>query len=303
MLIAGFIAFGSAVMSLYNGLRGYQASRPRKLSRLLLLLYGIVCIAVLAVAAALIRNGPAYGQFLVACGWCVFCSVFWQFLLYNRERRNRAGGHPGQLGAILAAIAGKIAALEACNAALQEEIRESRAAAALVQYHANYDYLTGLPNRRRCYEQINDTLAGGGDNRALAVMFLDLDDFKLLNDRLGHACGDSALQQVVERIKAILCPGAMLARIGGDEFLVLLTSGSGQEVAAAAETTAAAIRQAFIYPFFLDNCEIFLSVSIGIALYPQHGLDADTLIKKADIAMYRAKNDGKNKYRFYSADR
>ncbi|QDR82254.1 GGDEF domain-containing protein [Sporomusa termitida] len=303
LLIAGFIAFGSAIMSLYNGFRGYQASRTRKLSRLLLLVYGIVCVLVLAVAAALIRNVPAYWRFLAACSWCVFCSVFWQFLLYSADRCDRARGRNTQLGVIPAEIERKLAELEACNADLQQEIRDSRAAAALVQYHANYDYLTGLPNRRRCYEQIAAALAGDRDNRTLAVLFLDLDDFKLLNDNLGHACGDSALKQVVERIKTVLGPGAMLARIGGDEFLVLLQGGSGQEVAAAAATTAASIRQVFMYPFCLDNCEFFLSVSTGIALCPQHGLDADTLIKNADIAMYMAKNNGKNKYRFYSAAR
>ncbi|HWR05628.1 diguanylate cyclase domain-containing protein [Sporomusa sp.] len=305
LLIAGFIAFGSAIMSLYNGFRGYQASRTRKVNRLLLLLYVIVCVWVLAVAVVLMDNAPACWQFLAASGLCIFCSVFWQFLIHIADRCGWTREQNMQLAATPAEIESKVrvrtAALELRNAALQQEIRESRAALAQIEYHANYDYLTGLPNRRRCYEQITQAVAG--QDRALAVMFLDLDDFKLLNDGLGHACGDLALKQVAERIKALLCPAVTLARIGGDEFLILLHGGSGQEVAAAAETIANSIRQMFIYPFCFDNCERFLSVSTGIAIYPQHGLDADTLIKNADIAMYLAKNNGKNRYRFYSADR
>ncbi len=305
LLIAGFIAVSSAIMSLYNGLCSYQTSRTRKVNQLLLLVLSVaVCAWGWSQAAVLMDNAPAGWQLLAVSALCIFGSVFWQFFIHLADRCGWLRGQTIQSAASNAEIEDireRTAVLEVCKAALQQEVKESRAALAQIEYHANYDYLTGLPNRRRCYEEINQAITGP-DHRELAVMFLDLDDFKVLNDSLGHACGDLALKQVVDRIRVLLCPAVTLARIGGDEFLILLYSDSGQQVAALAETIANSIRQLFMYPFCIDNCRSSLSVSIGIAVYPQHGLDADTLIRNADMAMYAAKNNGKNRYRFYAAD-
>ncbi len=304
LLIAGFIAVSSAIMSLYNGLCSYQASRTPRVSRLLLLLSVTVCVGGWSQAAVLMDNAPAGWKLLAASALCIFGSVLWQFFIHLADRCAWFRGQHTQSAAANAEIEEireRAAALEVCKAALQQEVVDSRAALAQIEYHANYDYLTGLPNRRRCYEEINQAITGP-DDRELAVMFLDLDDFKVLNDSLGHACGDLALKQVVDRIRVLLCPAVTLARIGGDEFLILLYSDSGQPVAVLAETIANSIRQLFIYPFCIENYKSALSVSIGIAVYPQHGLEADTLIRNADMAMYMAKNNGKNRYCFYAAD-
>lgn len=195
----------------------------------------------------------------------------------------------------------RTAELEASNVSLQKEISERKNAEAQIQYHANYDTLTGLPNRRLCYEQITQAIATAQTDTMLAVLFLDLDNFKYLNDTYGHAHGDLALQQTVKRINAIMPASDRLARIGGDEFLLLVKNSNRQDQRTVVETIVNSIRQIFFQPFIINGRESFLSVSIGIAAYPQDGTDADTLIKKADIAMYEAKNNGKNDYKFYSA--
>jgi diguanylate cyclase (GGDEF)-like protein len=175
---------------------------------------------------------------------------------------------------------------------------------------AYFDSLTGLPNRIHFKEQLNQALTvSEGSNQMLAVMFLDLDNFKRINDSYGHSVGDSLLRNVAARLRSTLryqggeLPGEMkeqtevIGRFGGDEFTMILAGvRSAQEMTG----TATRILQEFANPFDLDGQEVSVTVSIGISMYPADGKDADTLLKNADAAMFHAKDSGRSGYQFYS---
>ncbi|PQP02336.1 GGDEF domain-containing protein [Massilia phosphatilytica] len=167
-------------------------------------------------------------------------------------------------------------------------------------YLAQYDPLTSLPNRRRLAHSLEDAIdaAARADGRA-AVMFIDLDRFKNVNDMLGHGVGDQLLVQAAKRLSACARAGDVVARLGGDEFAVVLPALDDDGVAAA---VAARVIEALAQPFFLEGQQLFVSASVGIATYPENGRDADTLLKNADTAMYGAKNGGRNNYQFYLAE-
>jgi diguanylate cyclase (GGDEF)-like protein len=162
---------------------------------------------------------------------------------------------------------------------------------------ANYDALTGLPNRviarDRLHQALQQALKTQGQ---LAVMFLDLDKFKWVNDNLGHAAGDELLQQVAQRGRECLRPGDTFARLGGDEFLCVLPVLVDPEEAAA---TAQRFVDALSRPFALRDAEARIGTSVGIALYPAHGASVNQLIERADAALYAAKRAGRNVYRWY----
>lgn len=164
---------------------------------------------------------------------------------------------------------------------------------------AYYDALTGLPNRVFLTEKLRDAIEVAQSRLGrVAILFLDLDRFKDVNDTLGHARGDRLLQSASARLMEQLGNDATVARTGGDEFVVLLTDAqSADGVRAVADRIVAAMSE----PFQLDEYEQFISTSIGIAIYPEDGRDDQTLIKNADIAMYRAKERGRNGYYFYNA--
>lgn len=176
-------------------------------------------------------------------------------------------------------------------------IDRSRARARL-RAMAYYDALTGLPNRGFLSEKLRDAIEVAQSRLTrVAVLFLDLDRFKDVNDTLGHARGDRLLQMVAERFTKELGEEATIARMGGDEFVVLLTDCRDADHARdVAERVIAMVSE----PFALDEYEQFISTSIGIAIYPEDGRDDQTLIKNADIAMYRAKDRGRNGYYFYN---
>jgi diguanylate cyclase (GGDEF)-like protein len=167
-----------------------------------------------------------------------------------------------------------------------------------IRYQALHDLLTGLPNRLQFNASLEISLANAarhGEN--LAVMFLDLDRFKIINDTLGHTLGDELLQGVAQRLKDSLTSKDTLARWGGDEFTILLPQVNQQEELA---QLAQRILQALENPFYLQEHELYISASLGIALLDQHSPDAETLIQHADAALYHAKDKGKNNYQFYS---
>ncbi len=166
-------------------------------------------------------------------------------------------------------------------------------------HQAQHDALTGLPNRLRFNEHLKSALARAKRKQGmLAVMFLDLDRFKLINDTMGHNLGDQLLKDVAERIRHTLREGDTVARQGGDEFLVLLPEISDDlEAAAVAERISGIIAQ----PMLLDGNEIYISTSIGVSLYPNDGHDLETLVKQADTAMYYAKEKGRNNCQFFTA--
>ena len=165
---------------------------------------------------------------------------------------------------------------------------------------AHHDVLTDLPNRAFFIERLNHALARAcARGRSLAVLFLDLGRFKIINDTLGHDGGDRALQILADRLRSCVHDGDLVARLGGDEFTILL-----DDVASVDDIPQIARRvlDTLAQPFTLRDREFYISSSIGVSLYPGDGEDALTLLKNADTAMYRAKELGRNNYQFYSAE-
>lgn len=170
----------------------------------------------------------------------------------------------------------------------------------LVNYQAFHDLLTGLPNRALFEDRLKLAVAHARRNReCLAVMYLDVDRFKLVNDTLGHAMGDKMLQVYAERIQGCLRAEDTLARFGGDEFTLLVPQVSRKEDAGA---VAKKILEAIRAPIHIDNHELFSSASVGIAMYPHSGETTDSLVKSADIAMYNVKSNSKDGYQFFSEE-
>lgn len=166
-----------------------------------------------------------------------------------------------------------------------------------LRYMVYHDSVTGLYNRVYFQERLNDLLAHAKPyDRSFALLFIDLDHFKIINDTLGHALGDLLLQKVGHRLTSVLTGSEVFSRIGGDEFTIILPEISDLEYV---EDVAQAIILLFQEPFFLQDVEYDVTASIGIALYPDDSEDATTLIKNADAAMYKVKEEGKNNYRFY----
>ena len=163
---------------------------------------------------------------------------------------------------------------------------------------AYYDELTGLPSRRVIEHRANSLLRGDGHHGSFALAFLDIDNFKHINDYYGHLIGDALLVEVAKRLGLDLRDTDMLSRISGDEFLLLLNPiQSAHEVAEFIQLTLQRLKA----PFFIDGSEIFASTSIGVSLYPEHGRSYEELRQNADIAMYRVKNEGKGAAAFFDA--
>jgi diguanylate cyclase (GGDEF)-like protein len=179
-----------------------------------------------------------------------------------------------------------------------DELREARARLEHLAYH---DSLTGLPNRAAYREQLESAIAHAGRaGRSLAVLFIDLDDFKLVNDGFGHAVGDELLVRCAERLRAACRRDDLVARQGGDEFLILVRDSEGGEHARrAAEAVAVSVRETLSRDFDLAGVSAYITPSIGVSLFPEDGTTADELLKKADIALYAAKNAGRDSHRYY----
>jgi len=178
------------------------------------------------------------------------------------------------------------------------DISEQKAFEDQLFRSAYYDELTGLPSRRVIEHRANTLLQADRGNEKFALAFLDIDNFKHINDYYGHAIGDTLLIELAKRIGRELRETDMLARISGDEFLLLLSpTQHQQEVADFLESMLKRLGA----PFFIDGSEIFASTSIGVSLYPDHGKSYDVLRQNADLAMYRVKNDGKGAATFFNA--
>ncbi|WP_018922842.1 bifunctional diguanylate cyclase/phosphodiesterase [Salsuginibacillus kocurii] len=176
------------------------------------------------------------------------------------------------------------------------DITKRKKAEDQVKHMAYHDVLTGLPNRSMFNDELQKALVRcERKNHSFAVMFIDLDRFKFINDVMGHHLGDELLIQVGERLLRGVRQGDVVARQGGDEFIILLEDSDADEAKAVAER----ILDEFSIPFTLDGEDTYTSPSIGISLYPRDGQNNDTLIKRADAAMYMAKKYGKNNYHFY----
>ena len=179
-----------------------------------------------------------------------------------------------------------------------EDITERKESQERLSYLAQYDTLTGLPNRSLFRDRLEQAMARTRrGERCLALMFLDLDRFKEINDRLGHSAGDEVLVQVANRLRTQLRPTDTIARLGGDEFTIILEDLAAREEA---EGIAHKILDTLTEPIRVQGREIFVTASIGVTLFPLDVDGADALIKSADIAMYQAKQAGRNTVTFYS---
>ncbi len=183
------------------------------------------------------------------------------------------------------------------------DVTEKKRAQEQIAFLAYNDDLTGLPNRLRFTEELELAISraeGTGD--PVAVLYVDLDDFKLVNDSLGHAVGDEFLQRVAARLRRATMDADLIARQGGDEFLLLigdLAQAGGADAVEQAERLGARVQDALKEPFVLDGVELFASASVGASIYPLDAKDADSLLKHADTAMYQAKKDGRGRSRVY----
>ena len=196
------------------------------------------------------------------------------------------------------AVSERTTELKAANERLQAEIADRREAESRAQHLADHDALTGLPNRRLLEDRLTQALALSQRNRKqTAVMFVDLDRFKNINDSLGHSAGDVVLKEVAVRLVAQLREVDTICRMGGDEFVVVLPEIKRSSDAA---NVAAKILETVALPFLVEERELHITPSVGISVFPDDGRDAETLIRNADAAMYHAKETGRANYQFFT---
>jgi diguanylate cyclase (GGDEF)-like protein/PAS domain S-box-containing protein len=209
--------------------------------------------------------------------------VIGTFAFYFRERRAPSRWHQR--------------IVDACVhlSALAIERQEARAQIARLAYH---DMLTGLPNRARLRQLINQAIEGCPAGKRAALLFVDLDHFKDINDTLGHGAGDELLIELTQRLRGKIRPNDIFGRLGGDEFVIVLTDCDAD----GASRIASSITEALASPLRLGERQVPISASMGISIYPDNATDIDTLMQQADAAMYKAKQAGRSTHRFFSAD-
>jgi diguanylate cyclase (GGDEF)-like protein/PAS domain S-box-containing protein len=184
--------------------------------------------------------------------------------------------------------------------AIARDITQRKAAEKQVQFLAYYDALTGLSNRTLLQDRLTKALASARRQKGkVALLFLDLDEFKTINDSLGHSVGDLVLKEVAERLKKWAREQDTVARVGGDEFLIVLTA---LKEAADAAVAAERLMNTMTAEFVVQGHSLCISCSVGISIFPEHGANCETLIKDADAAMYYAKENGCNDFRFFTKD-
>ena len=177
------------------------------------------------------------------------------------------------------------------------DVSAARAMALQMAHSAQHDFLTGLPNRMLLNDRVSQAIALASRHmKQVAVLFLDLDGFKYINDSLGHSIGDKLLQSIAKRLVHCVRDSDTVSRQGGDEFVVLLSEAEQSEDAA---IIARRMLQAVAEPHSIDQRDLHVTTSIGVSVYPDDGLDAEALIKNADTAMYQAKENGRQSYRFF----
>ncbi|HJU50360.1 MAG TPA: EAL domain-containing protein, partial [Pseudogulbenkiania sp.] len=219
----------------------------------------------------------------------------WQGELWNRRKNGEVYPEWLAINAVRNAV-GEVTHY----VAVFSDLSERKAADERIQFLAHFDVLTGLPNRAHIQDRVELAIQNATrDNERLALLLLDLDRFKTINESLGHSAGDALLQVLAERIRSTLLTGEVVARQGGDEFIVLLPLIADPGSAALA---AERIREVLEPPVELFNHSISITPSIGISVFPDDGRDFETLVRNADAAMYHAKSAGRNSYKFYTAD-
>ena len=246
---------------------------------------------------SILHSGRQNKEFYTAMWQCINQSGTWQGEIWNRRKNGEV--YPEHL--TVTAIKDQHNMVRNYVASLSD-ITNSKAAADEIQHLAFYDCLTGLPNRRllldRLKQAFTSSMRSGKDG---ALLFVDLDNFKMLNDTLGHVIGDILLQQVAVRLTTIIQEADTVARLSGDEFLVILEDLSQYDLEAAsqAETIANKILETLNQPYQLDTHKYHTTCSIGITLFNDHHAGVEELLKQADIAMYQAKKEGRNTLRFF----
>ena len=184
--------------------------------------------------------------------------------------------------------------------AILSDISERKKSEAHTRHLAEHDFLTDLPNRVLLLDRLSLALTAAHRNHTmLAILFLDLDRFKHINDALGHHVGDLLLKEVAARLVKCVRAVDTVSRQGGDEFIIILADIGGIDQAA---HVAASVLQAIAQPYQLEQHQVQVSTSIGVSVYPNDGADIDTLVKNADLAMYHAKENGRNSFQFFSAE-
>jgi diguanylate cyclase (GGDEF)-like protein/PAS domain S-box-containing protein len=180
-----------------------------------------------------------------------------------------------------------------------DDVTERRLSQQHIAFLAHHDSLTGLPNRASLRRRLEEALSQLGQGECLAVHYLDLDHFKDINDTLGHSVGDELLKEVANRLRACVRETDMIARLGGDEFAIVQAA---LEHPTDAAEVAQQIREAFRTPYELNGHHALVGVSIGIATAPSDGMASDELLKNADLALYRAKDEGRGTWRFFESE-
>jgi len=176
------------------------------------------------------------------------------------------------------------------------DLSQQKAQEEQIRYLSQHDPLTGLPNRLHLKVSLEQAISNARREKStLSIMFIDLDQFKLINDTLGHATGDTLLVEVGTRLRQVVRENDIVARLGGDEFIVVLPFPNGDPVEGAG-IVAKKIVDSLSAPYLVNESELHTSPSIGVAAYPQHGEDSETLMKNADIAMYEAKGSGRGRF-------
>lgn len=242
--------------------------------------------------ATLINSGVHDQQFFTEMWETILAGRIWRGEITNR-RKNGSRFTAAQVIAPLTDEDGNVTGF----VSVKHDISERKRLEAKLSHMAHYDELTGLPNRSLLFDRLHQTLARAQRNdQAFALLFIDLDGFKLINDSCGHETGDALLAEVASRITFCIRSTDTAARIGGDEFTVIITD---LQHTGDAERIASKLTQALSQPFELGAHECTISASIGISLYPEHGNDVEALLKRADNAMYHAKKGGKNDWQLF----
>lgn len=236
----------------------------------------------------------------------ILVSAFNDMLTQIQDREEKLEKHRAHLEEL---VKKRTAELKAANRRLQDQAQrlEDLVSVRTAELHSlneqlshqvYHDSLTGLPNRSLFNDRLSqDLLNAQRRGQSLALLFLDLDRFKVINDTLGHATGDRLLCLAAERLRRVVRKGDTVARLGGDEFTVLLST---LESPNDAEKVAKKIIRLLEQPFYCDGNKLHVTTSVGIAIYPRDGTNSETLVKNADTAMYTTKQCGKNGYRFHN---
>ncbi|TLM99756.1 EAL domain-containing protein, partial [bacterium] len=218
--------------------------------------------------------------------------------IIHREDVEWPDSHIREMDSLVSNFKSMAATLQENFMALWEEKERAQDLFGQMKHQAYHDPLTGLPNRVLFNDRLNMAMAHARRNKEmLAVLFFDLDQFKTVNDTLGHAAGDLLLTEVAVRLAGCLREKDTIARMGGDEFTMLLPQISNED---SAVRVARKVLEVLQQPWLINGHEFYITASIGIAIYPADGEDTETVMKHADIAMYRAKEKGRNNYQLFT---